>query len=288
MSYTKQTWKSYEVITAEKLNHIEEGIGDVGSTVDDEIAVQSEKIDELKGLNANIIIKEDGDDYLLFPSIGKLNCYICAYTGWYLRNDNRMVLRFMFNIPDSQKYRIASEKFKYRVIMYADGNNDIPFAVNLLDETNGTTVTDWYVISDIDKYQQAQPINMSQSENKKSYVRLQFGLFDADNNLEFGLYTPACTLVRDGSNFTCVPDFNDERQRDDCIYRFAFAKSYIKELFYFNASTIFSDITTEDIQDSYSGNYARVAKSAISDSEQIRVYALMGKNVGLYSPGISL
>ena len=73
MSYKKQTWKNGDIITAEKLNHIEDGIAnlvfDFNSVFLDQNTIDGDKIEQLKTITPPIVyLNHDGPFLFLFDS----------------------------------------------------------------------------------------------------------------------------------------------------------------------------------------------------------------------------
>lgn len=79
MAYEKQTWTTGEVITAEKLNHMEDGIADAGG----DVVVVHASISQNNGVYTVNSVSHTYDEIMALVDEGKTVCANCGIASGY-------------------------------------------------------------------------------------------------------------------------------------------------------------------------------------------------------------
>jgi len=256
----------------------------------------SASIDDSETLNANILVKQDGDDYLLYPSFGDVgDMYVAAYNGWWANTETmRMYFYYHFGITESERKRIIAESctVKIRSMFGQEGEEGWGYPPEDLNEDNAFWVSTWVDITnnvkDAGRFVfNVSPFNMTNANNKTRYIRCQMCIFDSSGNVERSFYTLVCEAKRVDSTYTCVRHY-DSKQVDNCIYDEYYTTGNIYDPYDENPDTVFADLYNGVYQDTYRARYARIPATDIPENKQIRIVALAGTDRYIWSPGVTI
>ena len=275
-------------------NYAEGSICTIGSLV--------YKLDKVKGwvfgngeeasadynFNANICVTRTDDGYRLFPTLGSIDgVYMCAFCGWSLNQSNNGVyVRFTVNVTNSEWKRVSANSGSVKARHLVINDDEIDFPPEDLDENNATTVAKWVSIT-ITPANYDAPILMA---DKSRFVRIQYAVFDSDDNMEYCFYSPVCELAPPEGGEISVNVHYDSKQKDNCIYdlHYSLGTETGGWLMPQNYATVFRYLFTGDKNGDYNGRYVDVLTADIPNNRKIFFVALAGTDRYLWSPGIMI